>query len=261
MCFVAVALGSHPEFSFVVAANRDEYFDRPARVIHTWDTTPKIYAGQDLTAGGTWLGISTSGEFAALTNCRSPDISSKPGLISRGQLVRDYLLADPGLRAQINQRAIVQNTDYGGFNLIAGTVDHLHILSNVSKDVHEVNRNIRVLSNRSPDGEWPKTQLGAVRLGEILETRPSEAVLRRTLFEFLANPDPLTDTQITSGQTDPLEMLQRVIFVRGENYGTRASTVILIRPDGTGLISEKGFGPLGQPLSDTTIRFQLRNAS
>ena len=156
---------------------------------------------------------------------------------------------------------LVQNTDYGGFNLIAGTVDHLRVLSNVSKDVHDVNHDIRVLSNRSPDGEWPKTELGAVRLGEILEARPTEAVLTRTLFEFLANPDPLIDTQVTSGQTDPTEMLQRVIFVRGKNYGTRASTVILIRHDGTGLISEKGFGPLGQPLSNKAIRFQLHNAS
>ena len=90
MCFVAVALGVSKNFPLILAANRDEFFSRPAEPMTRWTENPGIIAGRDLSAGGTWLGLSQEGRFAALTNCGTDTVSRKPGTVSRGMIVRDF---------------------------------------------------------------------------------------------------------------------------------------------------------------------------
>ena len=91
MCLIAFAWKVHPEYSLLVGANRDEWHDRPTAPAAWWDDYPQILAGRDLRAGGTWLGVSRSGRFAALTNFRDPS-NRKSDAPSRGMLVRDFLL-------------------------------------------------------------------------------------------------------------------------------------------------------------------------
>ncbi|MGB7542887.1 MAG: NRDE family protein, partial [Burkholderiales bacterium] len=67
MCLILLAWRAHPEYRLIVAANRDEYFGRPAAPAGFWDDRPGILAGRDLEAGGTWLGITVQSRFAALT--------------------------------------------------------------------------------------------------------------------------------------------------------------------------------------------------
>ena len=92
MCLVLSALDSHSEYSLIVAANRDEFYDRPSAKAAYWEDRPEIYGGRDLVSGGTWLGVTTYGRFAAVTNYRDP--SAPIGTVSRGKLVADFLCAE-----------------------------------------------------------------------------------------------------------------------------------------------------------------------
>ena len=73
MCLILVAWKAHPDFPLVVAANRDEFFIRPTAPAGWWTDPPGIFAGRDLQAGGTWLGVNREGAFAGLTNFRDPE--------------------------------------------------------------------------------------------------------------------------------------------------------------------------------------------
>jgi uncharacterized protein with NRDE domain len=102
MCLILIALDSHSEYSLVVAANRDEFYDRPSTAAAFWAAWPWILGGRDLKAGGTWLGIDRRGRFAAVTNYRQgerePDASR-----SRGLLVSDYHASDITVRAHLER--------------------------------------------------------------------------------------------------------------------------------------------------------------
>src|SRR6476619_2713363 len=118
MCLIVVAWRAHARLPLVVAANRDEWRERPAEPAHWWPDHPRILAGRDLQAGGTWMGITREGRFAAVTNFRDPS-DKRSTALSRGTLVADYLLRDePPARflASLAARA----RDYNGFNLILG---------------------------------------------------------------------------------------------------------------------------------------------
>ena len=147
MCFVAAALGVHPEFPLIVAANRDEYFVRPTQSLTRWPGSPAIVAGRDLTGGGTWLGLSEDGRFAALTNCRTETVSSKPGALSRGAIVRDFLLGRRHVVDAVANGTLAKQSGYGGFNLIAGTVNQISILSNATETFSQATAGCFVLSN------------------------------------------------------------------------------------------------------------------
>src|SRR5689334_17583921 len=91
MCIIAVAYRAHPNWPLIVAANRDERHDRPSEPLAPWSTDPVVVAGRDVLAGGTWLGVSGDGRFAAVSNVRSLVLSTPTGL-SRGRLVLDFLI-------------------------------------------------------------------------------------------------------------------------------------------------------------------------
>ena len=94
MCLILFAWQAHPRYSLVVAANRDEFHQRPSAAANFWEDDPGILAGRDLQGGGTWLGITRSGRFAAITNYREPLDPEPPPERSRGLLVRDFLITE-----------------------------------------------------------------------------------------------------------------------------------------------------------------------
>ena len=91
MCLVLLAVEKHPNYKLVIAANRDEYYDRSSSKAGFWKEAPEILAGRDLVGGGTWLGISKKGRIGLLTNYRDPQ-SRRQDAPSRGALVSGYLL-------------------------------------------------------------------------------------------------------------------------------------------------------------------------
>ncbi|MDS8826507.1 NRDE family protein, partial [Streptococcus pneumoniae] len=90
MCLINLQFQQHPHYKLIVAANRDEFYGRPAAPAHFWKDSPDILAGRDLSQMGTWLGVHKSGRFAALTNYRDPD-QMAAGAKSRGELVTQFL--------------------------------------------------------------------------------------------------------------------------------------------------------------------------
>ncbi len=236
MCLIAIAYKAHPHYPLIVAANRDEFRQRPTERAHFWPDAPEILAGRDLRAGGTWLGITRKGRFAAITNYRDMR-RTQPDGPSRGALVRDALEhdIDPGTTGE-----------YAGFNLLYGTVDSLRYHNNIDGRDEAVTPGIHGLSNAFLDTPWPKVVSAKQRM-EALPDLP-ENELMKGLFDLLADDakapdDLLPDTGL------PLELERSVssIFIQSEGYGTRCSTVLLVDHVGNVYFEEREV-PSGDPV-------------
>src|SRR5262245_59506988 len=115
MCLLLVAWKAEARFPLVLAANRDEMYERPTTPAHWWEDQPQILAGRYLQAGGTWLGVTKSGRFAALTNYREPG-QHRPDARSRGALVQDFLVSTDS-PAKFGEKLALGLSLYNGFNL------------------------------------------------------------------------------------------------------------------------------------------------
>lgn len=93
VCLILFAYETRPGFRLILAANRDEFYDRPTRPLSRWSDAPHVYGGRDLREGGTWFGVSRRGRLAALTNYRDPAhrLLQAP---SRGLLINRFLAGD-----------------------------------------------------------------------------------------------------------------------------------------------------------------------
>jgi len=258
MCLILFAHRAHPDYSLIMAANRDEAYARPAAAAAFWDDAPQVCAGRDLEKGGTWLGITRTGRFAAVTNYRDP-MAPRAAPLSRGALVRDFLAGDAGARHYLSQ-VNASGTQYNGFILIAGNLDRLYCLSNRGPGVQPVSPGVHGLSNHLLDTPWPKIQRAREIMQSVL-TSP-EAELISGLFEVLADRTRARDEELPdTGVGVERERELSSIFIDGERYGTRASTLILVHRTGGVLFIERSYGPLGMPLGEVTHRFELRHAA
>ncbi len=139
MCLILFAVEQHPDYPLVVIANRDEYYARPSRDAYWWDDAD-IYAGRDLEAGGTWLGVARRGRFAAVTNVREPG-SMTPGKRSRGELTRDYLAGHDSAEAYLGDLA-ARDQEYSGFNLLLGEPTALWFYSNREREAQRIDTGV-----------------------------------------------------------------------------------------------------------------------
>jgi uncharacterized protein with NRDE domain len=256
MCLLLFAYEAHPRYSLIVAANRDEWLARPADQAHAWNDAHHIVAGVDREAGGTWLGVTETGRFAALTNYRDPrDLRPKlPDEPSRGALVRDFLESSAPPEAHLRRIAETAST-YRGFNLVAGDLRTLAYLSNRAPGVRLVEPGIHGLSNELLDTPWPKVRRGAAAFRALIKNiaHPDpQALLAMLEDEAIAPDDELPDTGVG------LEMERKLspIFLRLPLYGTRCSTVLLVERAGRALFIERTHAP--ERLGDVQIEFQLR---
>jgi uncharacterized protein with NRDE domain len=223
MCLVLVAWHGDPRFPCVVAANRDEFHARPAAPARWWATAPPILAGQDLEAGGTWLGVTRSGRFAALTNYRDPE-QRRVGTPSRGTLVTSVLQSDAGT-AQILDKLRRIGADYNAFNLIFSDGQRLGIYESVRGDGAELGPGIYGLSNHLLDTPWPKVRSAKSRLSAAL----SELADSRAALALLRDQEPAPDDQLPrTGVSLEWERLMSSAFVHADDYGTRCSTLLRI---------------------------------
>ncbi len=221
MCLIALAYRQHPRYPLVVMANRDEFLDRPAEAARFWPDAPHVLAGRDLRAGGTWMGITRRGRFAALTNhrdLRRPPVEGP----SRGQLVR---------------QALEQDIDHGitgpyaGLNLIHGTVDDLHYLNNITPDRTPLPPGIHGLSNALLNTPWPKVQRAKAGIEELLK-RPGDKLIDG-LFDLLTDEATAPEEHLPdTGLAPAMEHALSSIFIRTPGYGTRCSTVVLVDHQG-----------------------------
>lgn len=226
-------LRDHP---LVVLANRDEFYERPTLAAHYWDDHPAIYAGRDMLSGGTWMGVTTGGRFAAVTNYRDP--SATPGTRSRGELVADFLRSDDNCDRFLESLAQTVS-DYSPFNLIIGTPasNELQYYSNRSDAAVVLAPGIYGLSNHLLDTPWPRVVRGKSRLLAMIS-----GGVPTTGFEILADEKTADDQNLPStGIPYEAEKALSAIFIKTPGYGTRSSTVIRFDDDGKWDFEEKVF--------------------
>ncbi len=259
MCLILIAHRRHPAYPLVVAANRDEQHARASAPAAFWANAPQVLAGRDLQAGGTWLGITRGGRFAALTNYRQP---GRPGGTqpSRGALVADFLRADTPASG-FAAGAAADADRYAGFTLLLGDADALYCLSN--RDAAPARRlepGLYGLSNGPLDSDWPKTARGREALARLLAQAPPldpDAVL--ALLADRSQPDAraLPDTGVGA----ELERRLAPMFIVGDDYGTRCSSAIVVDHAGRVQFVERSFDAAGQPTGTVRHAFELELAS
>lgn len=223
MCLILFGLDDHPRYRLVLAANRDEFFQRPTQPAEFWEEYPFLLAGRDLLQGGTWMGITRSGRFGALTNYRDPH-QNIHGAPSRGMLVHDFLVQDIAPRDFLCERSDIAH-QYNGFNLLVGTVDSLCYLSNKEGVVRPVESGVHGLSNSLLDVPWPKVRRGIERLADCMRERDIKV---DKLFQLMADSQPAPDSQLPqTGVSLGWERLLSSMYISGEDYGTRSTTILL----------------------------------
>lgn len=240
MCLLLFSYRSHPRYKLVLAGNRDEFYQRPTAPASFWEDAPHVLAGRDLEKGGTWMGITRSGRFAALTNYRSPE-HNRPDAASRGFLVSDYLMGKEHPAAYL---ALVQKDkeQYNGFNLLVGDTNGLYYYSPLLDEVTEVTPGIHGVSNAVLDTPWPKVRKGVQGISAIMQ---QESIRERELFTILADAEQAGEDELPdTGVGVAWERLLSPLFIASEEYGTRAMTTLLIDNDNNIMFTERSLHPL-----------------
>ncbi|WP_263144508.1 NRDE family protein [Pseudomonas sp. RIT-PI-AD] len=246
MCLILLAWRPGHAHPLVMAANRDEFYDRPTLPLHAWKDVPGLYAGRDELAGGTWLGVGPDGRFAALTNIRDP--RQPPFGRSRGELSVQFL-ADPRPPAAFLDELANRAGDYSGFNLLLGDSRELWFFSSREGQPRQLPAGLYALSNADLDTPWPKSLRGKAALESTLAAPDAEQLLALLHDSEQAAEALLPDTGIGS----TTERLLSSIFIASRNYGTRASTSLIVDADGTRELVERSYGPYGSLLGEVRL--------
>ena len=259
MCLILFAHDVHPEFALVLAANRDEFHDRPTAPAGAWPDRPDILAGRDLRSGGTWLGVTSGGRWAAVTNVRE-GTEQRPDSVSRGHLVADFLesAADPMGYAE----ALAARMDeYNGFNLLVGLGEDAVWLSNRLRPTsNDGARPVRLtagiygVSNHLLDTPWPKVTRGKLELERLLQ--PGKELTTDGLLSLLLDRAYAADHQLPdTGVPRDLERALSSAFITTPDYGTRSSSALLIRRNGRVNFAERRFDAAGAAIGED--RFEI----
>lgn len=241
MCLIVVAHRMHSDYPLVLAANRDEYFSRPTVAAAFWSHAPQVLAGRDLQGGGTWLGITRQGRWAALTNVREPDAMSAGR--SRGLLVSGFLRGHDGPQGYM-ERIARWGHRFAGFNLLAGDGRELVSYSNRDSGVRHLSPGCYGLSNRLLDTPWPKVKQAKEHMQKLL-MQPDFCPER--LWEMLADRQMPDFDELPETGVDPtLERALGAIFVQLPGYGTRCSTLLVLGRDGQVHFYERRFDSIGK---------------
>ena len=255
MCLIVFANNVHPKYKFIFAANRDEFYNRPSSQANFWKENSEILAGRDLQAGGTWMGITKKGKFAAITNFR--DLKNhRNDAPSRGKLTVDFLANNIHpeeyygfLKSDLNK--------FNGFNLILGNIDELYYFSNKNEALKKLEPGIHGISNALLNTPWPKVEKSKKQLEALFgqnEIHPNE-VMNILYDKNKADDDDLPDT----GVGIELERMLSPVFIKSEKYGTRCSNVVLVDRDNTVSFIEKSYLPEEDEFSTSEFNFKLEN--
>ncbi len=235
MCLIVFSWKLVPQCPLLLAANRDEFFDRPAQPAEWWNEHPNVYAGRDLKAGGTWLGIDRNGRFAGITNIRNahaPALEKR----SRGELVANFLRGSMDAAAYLEQVRATGH-EYNGFNLIFGDEHAMYWISNDDpSSFRALEPGIYGLSNGSLDTPWPKIVRAKAQFASLLcQGAPDDAY-----FEMLADTTRAADSRLPdTGVSLEWERLLSPICIESDHYGTRASTLVRVLNGGHAELRER----------------------
>lgn len=254
MCLIAVAWQHHPRYALALIANRDELHGRPAAPAGFDPEEPTVYGGRDLQAGGSWLQVSTRRRLAAVTNVRvgrNPETAPR----SRGALVRDFVRGADGADEFAMQLAPIA-VEHGRYNLLTWDGATLVFATNHPQaESHPVTPGIHAMSNGAFDAVWPKSGHATRALRSWLDSPVSsheiDVASLEPLFSALADTLPAPDAALPdTGVGLEMERWLSPPFVRGERYGTRCSTVVLVDAESI-VFAERRYGPNGVPHGDS----------
>ena len=249
MCLIVFSWQPKSHQPLLLLANRDEMHARPSAPLAQWSDQPSIYAGQDLEAGGTWLGVAEQGRFAALTNIR--DMSLPLGAQSRGALVSDYLASQQTPQAYLQQVA-TQVRQYSGFNLLIGDLHSIWYLSSTQPRPIRLNPGVYGLCNGSLDTPWPKLVRARSLFSERLKASD------QSLFELMQDEQRAADDQLPdTGVGLPMERMLSSLFIRGETYGTRATSLLRRFADGSMSLAERSYTVNGHYLGQIQVELPV----
>jgi uncharacterized protein with NRDE domain len=257
VCLIVLAWKASPKTRLAVAVNRDEFFARRTAPAAWWADAPDVLAGRDLEAGGTWLGVTRAGRFAALTNFRDASAPKKDGAPSRGALAAEFLRGDATAAhyvAAVQPRA----SRYHGFTVLVSDGAELWSFSNVEGDPERLGPGVWGLSNHLLETPWPKVTTARSRLEAALGVTDGAESLERRLLSLLEDRTAAPDGALpATGLPPDWERALSAAFVELPIYGTRASTALVIATDGTVRFAERSFGKAGALLEEVREVFEV----
>jgi len=258
MCLVIFAHQCSPLYPLVVAANRDEFHARATEPSHFWQQQPQVLAGRDLEQGGTWMGTTRSGRFAAITNVRDPARTS-PAPRSRGALTLNFLSGESTPQAYL-AGIEPEAGQYALFNLIVGDRHSLWVMSNAHHNgsPQALTPGLYGLSNAALDTPWPKVTLGkSVLAGSLDNVSISHDTLATAVNDrVLARPEELANHGLT-GEMDQALSAQ---FITAGVYGTRSTTTMWTTRAGASHWCERSYDEMGRETGRVEEYFSLAQA-
>jgi uncharacterized protein with NRDE domain len=246
-----------PGYPLVLAANRDEFHARPTAPSRFWPEHPRLLAGRDMTAGGTWMGITRDGRFAAITNYRDP-ARTAPAPRSRGELPLNYLTGSQEPAHYLRSLLPVAQ-EYAGFNLLVGVVGELWYLTNSlpakSRAPVRLEPGIYGLSNARLDTPWPKVALGKDKLAALLR----RGGLDHDSLAAVVGDRQLADAKDLNSQglDSDMDQILSAQFITTASYGTRSSTTVWIDRQRLTRWRESSFDARGNPVEQREESFYL----
>ncbi|MEP0354767.1 NRDE family protein [Paraglaciecola sp.] len=252
MCILFVAINQHKDYPLIIAANRDEYFARETAESHYWKPKHNILAGKDLLAGGTWMGINKQGYLASLTNIRDPNKVSLDA-ISRGELVSNYLHQPVD---RYGQQLTNSRANYNGYNLLFGKWDNLTVYNNHSNELQPLTEGYYGLSNADLNSPWPKINKGVAALEAYC--KDGHDIHSNILFELLLDTSKAPDEELPkTGVSIEWERYVSSIFIQGNEYGTRSSTVLKVDKEDNVFWHEKTYDSEANCTSSQYYNFSI----
>lgn len=251
MCIINFKIKEDPNYKLVIAANRDESYNRPASPAKFHGD---ILYGTDEVRLGTWLGITKSGRIAMITNVRNLEEMTKNNLLSRGDIVLDFLKSDTDAEAFLTHLK-TESHKYGGFNVLLGNIDTLFYMNNHENQIEKVSEHIHGLSNAKLNTPWAKVQLGKNKLEGLTGDIEKD---KHMLLGLLNSTDKTPEHNQNTGVEKELEyqLSSQFIELQDMEYGTRCSTVILVTHDDEVHFVERTFDR-GQFDFDTEYTFKI----
>ena len=250
MCLILLSKPSLGDYKFVLTSNRDEFYERKTKNMFWWNNVDGLLAGQDLEQGGTWLGITKSGRFAAVTNVREfYQIDTKENFLSRGDLVKNFLNSSLSPEEYVQK---VEANKYIGFNLVVSDLKYFSIIS--SQGIESFNQELVVVGNRALNTETKKLKNAKEDFKSIL----NQAFTHQDLIELMQKPKKNYEFNFEQiNQNHGSEFDSR--FITSDIYGTRSSTVITVDRKDTVKVTEVIYDSSSNLSDSNTFEFKVHS--
>ena len=243
MCLTILSYQQEPDFPVILMNNRDEYHHRPTQSCHFWPDYPNILGGRDRKSGGSWLAVNREGSFALVTNYREPHRASPPSSLSRGLIVKDFLLSSNWEKFLAELKSNCEL--YQGFNLIVSWSLKLFYFSSITPGFIQLPAGLYGLSNHLLDTPWPKLKRAKEKFQTLLSQHKTP-LRPEAVIELMNDSSRFPDDELPeTGMGKELERFLSPIFVVGEQYGTRCTSLLQISRSGRLEFYEQNYGPKG----------------